>query len=68
MTPELRATLESWLASPDPVLRRAARWRLSVTDAELADAARAARLIAEFPPGAQPAPGDRQPCCNGASA
>jgi hypothetical protein len=64
MTPELRAELERWLLSPDPVERRHAEWRLSVTDQQLADAARAARLIAESPPGAGSAPGDPRPCCH----
>ena len=60
MTDAERATLESWLKSDDEVARRHAVWRLSVTDAELEDAERAAKLIAENPPQA----GER-PCCNG---
>ncbi len=45
MNPELLATLRKWQASDDPVQRRHAEWRLSVTDQQLADAARAARLV-----------------------
>ncbi len=61
MSPELLAVLRKWQASNDPVERAHARWRLSVTDQDLADAARAAQITAENPP----QPGDSKPCCNG---
>lgn len=32
MTPDVRAHLESWLASDDPVRRKHAEWRLSLPD------------------------------------
>ncbi len=45
MTPALRTMLGQWLESGTDTQRRHAEWRLSVTDQQLADAARAAPLV-----------------------
>lgn len=63
MNEELRAKLESWLLSDDPVQRQHAKFRLSLTDEQaqvMADVVRATRLIAENPPQATD-----QRCCGG---